>query len=64
MSKTACPICGKPRDQFEDSKEYLPFCSERCKNVDLAKWLGGYYRVSRPLRADDDASEEEETSDE
>jgi endogenous inhibitor of DNA gyrase (YacG/DUF329 family) len=36
----ACPICGKPaRD------EVRPFCSTRCKDVDLGRWLGGRYRI-------------------
>ncbi|HBF56755.1 MAG TPA: DNA gyrase inhibitor YacG, partial [Afipia sp.] len=31
-----CPICGKP--QVEASR---PFCSERCRDVDLNRWLSG-----------------------
>ena len=38
MSK--CPICGK-----ESVKEYRPFCSRRCADVDLAHWLRGDYRI-------------------
>jgi hypothetical protein len=29
-----------------------PFCSERCKLVDLGKWLGEEYRISEPLQPD------------
>ena len=29
-----------------------PFCSQRCKMIDLGKWLGEEYRVSEPLRPD------------
>lgn len=36
----ACPICGK-----ETEPRYRPFCSKRCADVDLARWLGGAYRV-------------------
>lgn len=36
-----CPLCGKPRDQ-----KYRPFCSQRCSDLDLARWLGGTYRIS------------------
>jgi endogenous inhibitor of DNA gyrase (YacG/DUF329 family) len=36
----ACPICDKPTD-----KEYRPFCSRRCADVDLGKWLTGAYSV-------------------
>jgi endogenous inhibitor of DNA gyrase (YacG/DUF329 family) len=30
-----------------------PFCSERCKLVDLGKWLGGEHRISSRLQAED-----------
>lgn len=36
----SCPICGKPTE-----KAFRPFCSKRCADVDLAKWLGGAYAV-------------------
>ncbi|SDQ85301.1 DNA gyrase inhibitor YacG [Pseudovibrio sp. Tun.PSC04-5.I4] len=36
----ACPICNKPAQ--ESAK---PFCSERCRQVDLNKWLNGSYSV-------------------
>lgn len=36
----ACQICGKPRVQA-----FRPFCSKRCRNVDLARWIDGAYRV-------------------
>ncbi len=35
-----CPICKKP-----SAPGYRPFCSKRCADVDLAKWLGGGYAV-------------------
>ena len=39
-ASNACPICGKPA-----AREYAPFCSKRCADVDLARWLGGVYRI-------------------
>ena len=36
----ACPICGRPADP-----QYKPFCTPRCADVDLNRWLGGVYRV-------------------
>lgn len=45
-----CPVCGKPT-QF-DSLPTGFFCSERCKLIDLGKWLGEDYRISEPLRPD------------
>ena len=35
-----CPICGKPA-----VSETRPFCSRRCADVDLSRWLGGAYRI-------------------
>lgn len=35
-----CPICGKVAD-----RAYDPFCSRRCKEVDLGNWLGGRYAI-------------------
>ena len=37
----ACAICGKPRDP-----RYDPFCSKRCADVDLHRWLTGRYVVT------------------
>lgn len=37
---SACPICAKPA-----VAEYRPFCSRRCADVDLARWLRGDYVV-------------------
>ena len=42
-----CPICGKPT-----LKETAPFCSKRCKDVDLARWFNGGYAV--PVVEDED----------
>jgi len=36
-----CPICGKPA-----AAAHAPFCSRRCANVDLFRWLSGTYRVA------------------
>ena len=36
-----CPICKRDAD-----KSYKPFCSKRCANIDLAKWLGGDYAIA------------------
>jgi len=35
-----CPICGQP-----SRHETRPFCSQRCADRDLARWLGGAYRI-------------------
>lgn len=45
-----CPICAKETDP-----KYRPFCSRRCADVDLARWLNGSYAI--PV-AEDDRPEE------
>lgn len=45
-----CPICGKTSDVNADPVG--PFCSERCKMIDLGRWLGEDYKISEPLRPD------------
>ena len=35
-----CPICGKTSDF-----SYRPFCSKRCADVDLNRWLSGVYKI-------------------
>jgi hypothetical protein len=51
-----CPICKKPVDL---TNEDLPFCSARCRLIDLGKWASGEYRVSSPV-LDPDLLEEVE----
>ncbi len=45
----ACPICGKPAT----TARLLPFCSARCADVDLGRWLTGQYRVAGPAAEDE-----------
>lgn len=40
LPERACPICGKPHDA-----KYRPFCSRRCADVDLGRWLKGGYSI-------------------
>ncbi len=46
-----CPICQRKGAWFKD--RFGPFCSERCKMVDLGKWLGEEYRLNSPLTVED-----------
>jgi len=42
----SCPTCGKTLRYRDPSEQrYFPFCSERCKMVDLGRWLEGGYRI-------------------
>jgi endogenous inhibitor of DNA gyrase (YacG/DUF329 family) len=45
--KHACPICRKPTDSETDAD--FPFCSERCRNLDLGNWASEKYIVSDPI---------------
>jgi len=49
--KLKCPICRKP---VTKSAEDFPFCSERCRLIDLGKWASGQYVVSSPVQDTDD----------
>ncbi len=55
LQSVKCPICEKPT-AWKDNP-YRPFCSERCKIIDLGNWASEDYRISAPLK---DASEEAE----
>jgi len=49
MTKTiACPTCGKPVTWRPESK-WRPFCSERCRLIDLGEWFDEGHRISEPL---------------
>jgi endogenous inhibitor of DNA gyrase (YacG/DUF329 family) len=48
-----CPICKKAA-----TLDYRPFCSKRCADLDLGRWLGGTYAI--PAAPSDDPDEEEE----
>ena len=47
LSAGACPTCGKPTMQ-----QYRPFCSRRCADIDLHRWLVGAYAI--PVKEDED----------
>lgn len=45
MKKTAdCPICEKQAD-LSESNLYRPFCSERCRLIDLGQWINESYSI-------------------
>ena len=46
IPQVRCPICKKP---VARSAPVFPFCSERCRTIDLGKWASGQYVVSSPL---------------
>jgi uncharacterized protein len=48
-----CPICKRPLSADQVSGPYRPFCSQRCKTIDLGDWLDGAYRISAPVAEED-----------
>ena len=44
--KLKCPVCKKP---VTSAAADFPFCSERCRTIDLGKWASGAYVISSPL---------------
>lgn len=47
--KYRCPVCKKTLEVKEHKSQYFPFCSERCRLIDLGKWLDAKYIItSRP----------------
>jgi len=54
-----CPICKK---EVSRDSEFMPFCSERCKLIDLGNWASEKYVISTPISPRD--SEDEPHNDE
>jgi endogenous inhibitor of DNA gyrase (YacG/DUF329 family) len=48
-----CPICKREVDESAKGQKggFFPFCSERCKLIDLGRWLSGKYQI--PVRPQD-----------
>ncbi|MEL6478540.1 MAG: DNA gyrase inhibitor YacG [Pseudomonadota bacterium] len=40
MSARTCPICSRPTQA-----EWRPFCSKRCADIDLGRWMTGHYAI-------------------
>jgi len=48
-----CPICGKPAAAPDQ-----PFCSKRCADIDLGRWLDGVYRVETDEKPEEGSAED------
>lgn len=48
----SCPICARATDP-----KYKPFCSRRCADIDLGKWLNGSYAIPAEITAQDEGDE-------
>ena len=50
----SCPICSNDTDQ-----KFRPFCSKRCADIDLGRWMAGQYRFESTRETDPDEVERE-----
>lgn len=56
MTKTkdiTCPTCDK-KNTWNNKNEFKPFCSERCKLIDLGEWASENYRVASDEKPNED----------
>jgi uncharacterized protein len=53
-AKKKCPVCGRPPEA-----DTTPFCSKRCADQDLARWLGGDYRIPTQEQQDKENDEKD-----
>lgn len=61
MIKVRCPICNQlMQGQSKRGWPQFPFCSARCRMIDLGRWLGEEYRM--PPDSDEDPPEESDES--
>ena len=62
--KKECSICGEKFDfvyqKGEQFPPYFPFCSSRCKQIDLARWLNEKYQISSPITGEELTTKDEE----
>jgi len=59
--KLRCPICKKV---VKSTDPEFPFCSPRCRTIDLGKWASGEYVISSPVRDADELIQERAPEDE
>jgi len=59
--KLRCPICKKPTKANEAD---FPFCSDRCRLLDLGKWASGGYVISSPVADAEEAVRQDSPEDE
>lgn len=50
-TKLKCPTCGKETEW--EGNPFRPFCSDRCKLIDLGRWLSEQYRISEGKEQDE-----------
>jgi endogenous inhibitor of DNA gyrase (YacG/DUF329 family) len=58
--KLRCPIC---KQAVKSSDTEFPFCSDRCRTIDLGKWASGGYVIPSPVTDADEIFQEREPAD-
>ena len=48
-----CPTCQRVLPAAVEERPHRPFCSERCRSIDLGSWLDGAYRITAPIDEED-----------
>jgi len=61
MRTVPCPRCGVPTPYSPDNR-WRPFCSERCRSIDLGNWASEAYRVPAPADSGPAPDAEDEKS--
>ena len=60
-----CGVCGKVLEVAgADASKLFPFCSDRCRNIDLYRWTEGKYAIIEPLDPEDTHAEYDRRPDE
>jgi hypothetical protein len=54
-----CPICRRKLPVDATASRLFPFCSQRCRDIDLLRWCDGRYAIAEPLDPQQVAAEEE-----
>lgn len=54
-----CPVCSRSLPATGDERKYHPFCSRRCQQVDLMRWMDGRYAIIEELPDDEEFLYEE-----
>lgn len=62
IKKVTCPICKKEA-KWEDNP-FKPFCSERCRLIDLGKWASEEYRIAGTKKVPDAGADEKKDEEE
>lgn len=61
LVKLRCPIC---KNAVKNTDPEFPFCSPRCRTIDLGKWASGAYVISSPVTDADEGIHEHNAEDE